>query len=126
MAATTYETLLTPATCVASDDEVCKSQGDARQSSRRWKGGLGKRSSQTKKLDLTTRTAPTLRKGGSNKDGGGPAEVTDKKKAKSSNVVKRAIHKMKKKSNMRSSSSSSKVAASSHGGEIDPAAAPKV
>ncbi|CAM9956806.1 unnamed protein product [Scytosiphon promiscuus] len=109
--ATTYETLLTPATCVASDDDLYKSQGDVRQSPR-WKSGLGKRSSG--KTDLTSGTAPR------DVGKGGPADPADtkKKKAKSSNVVKRAIHKIKKKKSTTHSSSSSQAPPSS-GGDID-------
>ncbi len=108
----TYETLLTPGTCAASDDgKIPSPEGERNRG--RWKGGLSKSSS--KRLGAS---------------GGGPkvvkvvpgkAEKTKRPAASNVNVVKRAIHKISKKTR-RSSSTPFKPPPSA----VDDTAPPKV
>lgn len=87
-----YETLLTPATCAASDEGKLTSPGGARYRGR-WRGGLSKNSS---KRHL-------------NAANGGPkvvkvvADKAAEKRPAASNVVKRAMHKISKKTRRNSS-----------------------
>jgi len=90
----TYETLLTPATCAASDDGKIMSPEGARNRGR-WGGGLRKHSS---KRHL-------------NASSGGPKVgkvVADKaeKRPEASNVIKRAVHKISKKTRRHSTTPS--------------------
>lgn len=80
----TYETLLTPATYVASDDEVLSSPEAPTRHRGRWKSGLLRKKSSSPQL-LNSKAS------GSN------AGKEVKKRPTTSNVLKRAIHKIGKK-----------------------------
>lgn len=88
----TYENLLTPGTCVGSDDGNSMSPGAARRR-RGWSPGLlHKKHSSSPRL-----TPPKTTSGVASCVG---ADVV-KKRPKSSNVIKRAIHKIAKKTTKR-------------------------
>ncbi|CAM9801827.1 unnamed protein product [Ectocarpus sp. 6 AP-2014] len=85
-------TLLTPATCVASDDDMTMSPAGGRHRGR-WSGRFGKRSSH-KDLLLTSKTPPPATTSSVTSD---PAADIDKRRAKTPNIIKRAVHTINKK-----------------------------
>ncbi|CAM9537336.1 unnamed protein product [Ectocarpus fasciculatus] len=110
-----YEnTLLTPATCVASDDGMAMSPEGARHRGR-WSGRFRKRSSHNDLL-LASKTPPPATSSSITSD---PADI-EKRGAKPSNIIKRAIHKINKK-RRRSLPPSQPRSSSSRGAAVDEA-----
>lgn len=107
----TYETLLTPATYVASDDGMRSSPGASARHRGGWKSGLRRQQSSPQLLNSKAKAS-----------GVHPPKVL-KKKPNTSNVIKRAIHKIGKKARKSSSSSQPSPSSSSAGVDSTP---PKV